>query len=278
MKTIDIGEWVDIDGVSVPNGPAALKIRALMFFPNDEKDRDNYFGLVAAYLDLSQRDPSFPQGASITALGQAIASRSNGSIALLPGSTAGEILYLVVQIDQHHSKHRAPSVNKAVAVLKARRRAEPDSGRGSKLLPHSLRRDARHPHANENSIRKDWASYKSVAPLWAACRFIAQSSAEDDRHSSQKIMEALPGEARRQFSITSTLYKGVEDVPAYLAAMEYFRRFAEKHTDRNGRRLLQSGEAWQLPEDFKFRKTSPIELPPLDALDLDALKKYRAKK
>jgi hypothetical protein len=275
---------LELGDISTPDGfyHSLVAVRSVMVWPRDADARRRYFAKVAAQhlgalekLKMDLPDPAQAENWFETIadceelenwhLAYVTVSRlfreAGGFIAVAESSpiteyqqqmmervgpwfAAGMILALIRRMATHHSDiPGGPSVNKAMFVLE----------------------HAHFPMVPRNSryLRMAWTNYKPVAHLCAALFDFFIECLEEGGSPIE-----IGAKMERKLNV---------EFPAFLATADAYQEFGLNYAPHRakGQPLLDSAEAWLLPDEKQWAPT-PYVPAPLDERLLELARRYRA--
>jgi hypothetical protein len=155
------------------------------------------------------------------------------------GRVAGEILFLLKQMDDANIGRQGSSVNKAVHIIET--------------LRSEFYREMGQP-ANVRYFQESFQEYKSVAHLWATYCLSKESTAYPEQHDPRSEQSLI----------------------GFLNIAENFRRFATTFTPHGQRKPIILEDETLSPPEFLPPLPLDIPLPPLSEEQLAAINSYRA--
>jgi hypothetical protein len=228
---------IDLDNVETTD----RTIKALMLYPDDPVGRQNFFDLYQASSMTRQRRTGGNAGADDAFVHyQHVQSRlhaltcSDTTRQLERGKIAGGVLVLIKQMRDHGGEE---STNKAVYLLE---HWVKDAGIVSDVS------------TLESEIWKYWKQFRSVAHLWADFYL----------HACGGILH------------WRTSYSSRDNLLAFLARADYFRRFGVNHSvKRSLTPVLPPEDLWTVPDDVPL-PTIEVDVPPLTEKQQDIVATY----
>lgn len=228
----------------------SIWILALMYFPNDEELRRQYYAVNFARWELEEKVPTDFIEMEVDVIRTILKSPGKSEFREIVGKQtrnaiiAGNVLATVYVMNSFPSDFDEPSERKAIFVAQEFA-ADSQYGDGSEM-PHS-----------ETTIRKCMENFRSVAHLWAAWTLHEGFPIREQR----EILGSA--DAVRDFlGIAGTL----QDFGCHFAAW--------RPRDKDRKTILVPETIWSVPPSIN-RLTPPWTAPPTWVVE--ALKGYKAK-